>query len=158
WFSAATTEMKVTFDGPLRQFGSDTIRQIFDWYFELSTLLDLEGYVTTVANRTALMRRWKLFLQEYPLVLTPFLMRPMFDWSYDTTSLTAVADLFESAIYSTGINYLGLPSGVICPGLVNHRPAAIQLVGDYYREDVICDALEAIEDRTGILVHQLWSR
>jgi amidase len=158
WFSAATTEMKVTFDAPLRQFGSETINRIFDWYFELSNLLDLDGYITTFAARTGLMRDWKLFLNEHPLVLTPFLMRPMFDWNYDATGLAAVADLFQSAVYSTGINYLGLPAGVICPGLVDGRPAAVQLVGDYYREDVICDALQAIEDRSGVLVHDLWSR
>ncbi len=158
WFSAFSTEMRSTMDGPLRQFGSETVNQIFDWYYELSTFLDLDGYIGAVAHRTGLMRQWKLFLQEHPLVLTPFLMRPMYDWNYDASSLAAVADLFDSAIYSTGINYLGLPSGVICPGLADGRPAAVQLVADYYREDVICDALQAIEDRTGILAHQLWAQ
>ena len=158
WFSAATTEMKTTFSEPLRTYGSDTIIQIFDWYFELSELLELDGYITTIAARTALMRDWNRFLDEYPLVLTPFLMRPMFDWNYDTTGVEAVADLFASAIYSTGINYLGLPAGIIGMDLVAGRPAAVQLVGRYFREDVICDALEAIEEANGVLVDRLWER
>jgi len=158
WFSAATTEMKTTFDQPLRMYGSATIVQIFDWYFMLSDLLDLDGYITTIAARTALMRDWNRFLVDHPLVITPFLMRPMFDWDYDTIGLDAVADLFASAIYSTGINYLGLPAGIIGMDLVEDRPAAVQLVGRYFREDVVCDALEAIETANGVLAHRLWER
>lgn len=156
WFSAATTEMKTSFDQPLRTFGSPTIVEIFDWYFELSDLLDLDGYITTFAGRTALMRDWNRFLGEHPLVITPFLMRPMFDWDYDATGLDAVADIFASAVYSTGINYLGLPAGIIGMDLVEDRPAAVQIVGRYFREDIICDALEAIEAANGVLAHRLW--
>ncbi|MCZ6632630.1 MAG: hypothetical protein O7G87_04435 [bacterium] len=36
--------------------------------------------------------------------------------------------------------------------------AAIQIVGQRYREDLICNAMEAIEDRNGVLIHQLWER
>ncbi len=158
WFSAATTEMKTTFDQPLRTFGSDTITQIFDWYFELSQLLDLDGYITTMAARTALMRDWNRFLVDHPLVITPFLMRPMFDWDYDASGLESVADLFAAAIYSTGINYLGLPAGIIGMDLVDDRPAAVQIVGRYFREDIICDALEAIEAANGVMAHRLWER
>ena len=111
-----------------------------------------------LGDRTRLMREWNLFLAEYPLVITPFLMRPMFDWDYDAQGSDAVRDLFESASYSTGINYLGLPAGIIGMDLVDDRPAAIQIVGQRYREDLICDALEAIENRNGVMAHRLWER
>ena len=42
--------------------------------------------------------------------------------------------------------------------LVEGLPAAVQIVGRRYREDLICDALEAIEDRNGVLTHRLWER
>lgn len=158
WFSALTTEMKATFDEPLRTHGSETIIQIFDWYFELSELLDLPGYITASGHRSALKRDWSRFLDQYPLLLCPFLMRPQFDWDYDASGAAAVEDMFNSAIYSTGINYLGLPAGVIGTGLVEDRPAAVQIVGQRWREDLICDALEAIEERNGILPTQLWGR
>ena len=45
------------------------------------------------------------------------------------------------------INYLGLPAGVIGTGIVEDRPAAVQIVGQRYREDLICDALEALQER-----------
>lgn len=156
WFSALSTEMKEVFDAPLREYGSDTIVQIFDWYFERSELLDLGGYIRASGHRSALKRDWSRFLHDYPLVLTPFLLRPTYDWDYDTTGFDAVDDLFRSAIWSTGINYLGLPAGVVGTGMVDNRPAGIQIVGQRWREDLICDALEAIEQRNGILSTTLW--
>jgi amidase len=158
WFRAGTTEMEATLDAALRAHGSETIIQIFDWYYEMSEILDRDGYISAFGDRTRLMREWNLFLDQYPLVLTPFLMRPTFDWDYDARGFDEVKDLFDSAIYSTGINYLGLPAGVIGMDLVADRPAAVQLVGRRYREDLICDAMEAIEQRNGVLVHRLWDR
>ena len=142
----------------IEQYGSADIQNVFDSYFELSELLDLEGYISAMGDRSSILRDWSLFLDEYPLVLTPFLMRPMYDWDYDTRGVEAVRDMFGSAIYSTGVNYLGLPAGVIGMDLVDDRPAAIQIVGRRYREDLIADALEAIEERNGVMAHQLWEK
>ena len=158
WFRAGTTEMQATLDPALREHGSETINKIFDWYYEMSEILDRDKYIQAFADRTRLARDWSRFLDQHPLVLTPFLMRPTFDWNYDTRGFDQVKDLFDSAIYSTGVNYLGLPAGVIGTGMVGSRPAAVQIIGQRYREDLICDALEAIEERNGVLARQLWSQ
>ncbi|MGH1488650.1 MAG: amidase [Acidimicrobiales bacterium] len=158
WFSTAISEMEATLLGPIREHGSPVINEIFDHYFTMSTLLDRDGYIDGFADRTRLMRDWNLFLDEHPLVLTPFMMRPMYDHDYDTGGFEQVKELFDSAMYSTGINYLGLPAGVIGMDLVDERPAAIQIVGRRFREDIICDAMEAIEQRNGVLAHRLWDR
>lgn len=158
WFTTLTTEMKHLFDGPLRELGSGTIQQIFDHYFEMSNLLDMRDHIVASGHRTALKRDWSRFLDTYPLVLTPFILRPFFDWDHDAQGLEAVRDLFDASIWSTGINYLGLPAGVIGTGFAGDRPAAVQIVGQRWREDLICDALEAIEVRNGILAPELWAR
>ena len=67
-------------------------------------------------------------------------------------------DLFDAAIYSYGINYLGLPAGFVPVDLVEDLPAGVQLVGRRFREDVILDAMAAIEQRAGLLVNRLWAR
>jgi amidase len=43
-------------------------------------------------------------------------------------------------------------------GLIEGLPAGVQIIGARYREDLILDAMQAIEQRVGILVHQLWAR
>jgi len=101
-------------------------------------------------------RAWSVFLDEYPLVLSPFLMRPTYPWNYDAQSEANTHDLFRSAIYSVGVNYLGLPAGVVPAGRAADLPAGVQIIGRRYREDLILDALEAIEARLGVMAKSLW--
>lgn len=158
WFDVAVSEIVTTL-GPLaREHGSNTIQRIFEYYQRLGHVVDAEGYRTGIAERTAYTRAWNVFLADYPLVLTPFMMRPLFPWDYDARGFEETRDLFMSTIYSCGINYLSLPAGVVPIGFAEQLPAGVQLVGRRYREDLILDAMEAIEARVGILTHRLWER
>jgi amidase len=158
WFTVLLTELKGTLGPIVDQYGSDELRRIFGWYYELGKILDLDGYRAGLADRTRMMRAWSVFLDSYPLVLTPFLMRPTYPWNYDAQGLMQTKDLFDSSLYSYGVNYLGLPAGVVPIDLVEDLPAGIQLVGRRFREDVILDAMAAIEQRAGRLVNRLWER
>ncbi len=157
WFSVLLTELKGTLGPIIDRAGSDDLRRIFGWYYEIGTLLDFDGYRDGLADRTRMVRAWNLFLDSYPLVLTPFLMRPTYAWNYDALGLAQTKDLFDAAIYSYGINYLGLPAGFVPVDLVENLPAGVQLVGRRFREDVILDAMAAIEQRAGLLVNRLWA-
>ena len=157
WFSVLLTELKGTLGPLIDQSGSDDLRRIFGWYYEIGTLLDFDGYRAGLADRTRIMRAWNVFLDSYPLVLTPFFMRPTYPWNYDAQGLAQTKDLFDAAIYSYGINYLGLPAGFVPVDLVEDLPAGVQLVGRRFREDVILDAMAAIEQRAGSLVKRLWA-
>jgi len=158
WLTVLLTEFKATLGPIVEQSGSDEIRRIFGWYYEIGKILDLDDYRVGLADRTRMMRAWNVFLDSYPLVLTPFLMRPTYPWNYDALGLTQTKDLFDSAIYSYGVNYLGLPAGVVPLDLVEDLPAGVQLVGRRFREDVILDAMAAIEQCAGCLVNRLWAR
>ena len=158
WFTVLVTELQGTLGPTVDQFGSDDVRRIFGWYYELGKILDLDGYRAGLADRTRMIRAWNLFLETYPLVLTPFLMRPTYPWNYDAQGAAQVKDLFDAAVYSYGINYLALPAGVVPIDLVEDLPAGVQLVGRRFREDTILDAMAAVEQRAGSLVEQLWAR
>ena len=157
WLSTGITEIKLTLDDPVRAHGSDELGAVFDAYYEMGELLDLAGYRAGLSDRTRMMRAWNLFQEEHPLILTPLLMRPGFPWDYDAQGAKAVQDLFGAAIYSFGVNFLGLPAGVVPMGLVEGLPAGVQIIGPRYREDLVLDAMEALESRAGSLVEQLWS-
>ena len=141
-----------------RQHGSKTIQDIFGWYEQMADAVDAQGYMLGLAERTRMTRQWSVFLEAHPLVLTPFFMRPLFPWNYDAQGFAQTKDLFDAAIYSYGINYLGLPAGVVPVGLVEGLPAGVQIVGRRFREDLILDAMAAIEARAGILTRTLWER
>jgi amidase len=158
WFSVLLTEMKGTLGPTIEQHGSDELRRIFGWYYELGTILGLDGYRDGLADRTRMMRAWNVFLDRHPLVLTPFLMRPLYPWDWDARGLAQTKDIFDAAVYSYGINYVGFPAGVLPIDLVEDLPAGVQLIGRRYREDVILDAMAAVEARAGRLVDRLWAR
>jgi amidase len=42
--------------------------------------------------------------------------------------------------------------------LIEGLPAGVQLIGRRYREDMILDAMTAIEARVGVLARELWAR
>ena len=158
WFDVLVSEI-VHFLGPAaRDHGSETIRTIFEHYQRVGTPVDAAGYRQAIADRAALTREWNVFLDRYPLVLCPFLMRSMYAWDYDAQGFEQVKDLFRSAIYSTGVNYLSLPAGVVPIGFADGRPAGVQIVGRRFREDLILDAMEAVEASVGILSQTLWER
>ena len=157
WFSVLLTEIKATLGPLVDQSGSDDLRRIFGWLYEIGEILDLDGYRAGLADKTRMMRAWNVFLDAYPLVLTPFLMRPTYPWNYDALGRAQTKDLFDAAVYSYGVNYLGLPAGFVPVDLVEDLPAGVQLIGRRFREDVILDAMAAIEERAGRLVNRLWA-
>jgi amidase len=42
--------------------------------------------------------------------------------------------------------------------LVDGLPADVPIIGRRFREDLILDAMEAIERDTGVMAHRLWAR
>ena len=158
WFRTLMTEMNVGLLPQILEHGSDDIKTTFDYFFRMGEVLELDTFITDFGERTRMMRDWNLFLSEFPLTLTPFYMSRLYDWDYDLQSFEACKDFVEASSYSWSINYLGLPAGVIGTGLVEGRPGAVQVIGQRYREDLICDALEAIQQRCGRLTDQLWAR
>ena len=88
WFTVLLTELKGTLGPTIDQYGSDDIRNIFGWYDELGKTLNLDEYRAGLGDRSRMMRAWNVFLNDhYPLVLTPFLMRPMYSWNYDARGI-----------------------------------------------------------------------
>ena len=158
WFSVAIAEMKALLFPMGRQYGSATLREIFGYYERMEPELDLAGYMLGIAERTRMTRAWSVFLDAWPLVLTPFFMRENFPWNYDAQGFEQTKDLFDAGIYSHGINYLGLPAGVVPIGLVENLPAGIQIVGRRFREDLILDAMEVVEGQVGVMAKTLWAR
>ena len=158
WFRTLITEMNTALMPQVAEYGSDDIKTTFEYFFQMGELLELDDYINGFGDRTRMMRDWNPFLADYPLVLTPFYMNRLYDWDYDLQSFDACKDFLEASTYSMAINYLSLPAGVVAMDLIEDRPAAVQIVGQRYREDTICDALVSIQDRCGRLTDQLWAR
>ena len=111
-----------------------------------------------MGRRARYTRAWLLFLQDYPLFLSPFLPAPTYAWDRDEQGPAGVQEVIGSGIYSATMNYMGLPAGNISANLNDGLPVGVQIVGRRFREDLILDACEAIEQRVGVMAKHLFAR
>ena len=145
--------------GPdIEKYGSKTINAIFKNYFEYFGAYEGKELLRGLAKRSHYARQWSLFLEDYPLVLTPFLPHPTYAFDRDTQGLDGVVDALGSAVYAYAFNFIGLPAGLIGANYNEGLPVGVQIVGRRFREDMILDACEAVEKRIGIMAKTLFER
>lgn len=143
-------------------YGSQTVRDIFEVYFqEFPPFLETE-LLQMMAKRSHYARDWSLFLQDYPLVLTPFQPRPFFGPDRDTEGADGVHEVLGCAVYSYAMNFLGLPAACVPSRLaelpMGKQPISVQIVARRWREDLAVDAAQAIESRVGRMCQPLWDQ
>ncbi|NOD98801.1 amidase [Ruegeria sp. HKCCD6228] len=142
--------------------GSKTIQNIFAVYFqEFPPIVETE-MVRMLAKRSHYAREWSLFLQDYPLVLSPFLPQPFFKPDRDTEGADGVHEVLGCAVYSYAMNFLGLPAACVPARLAElpkgPQPISVQIAAQRWREDLAADAAAAIEARVGQMCLPLWEK
>ena len=139
--------------------GSEDFRRSLRGVTALARPLDAAGYMNAIAMRSRHLRNWLLFLEQWPLVLTPATVRPTPGPRADLAGDAAVRDIFYNDLrFIAAVNALGLPAAVVPAGLQQGHPVGVQLIASRYREDLCLDAARAIERRTGVLARRLWAR
>ena len=159
WCDLIMNEVRVLQQEQMLSTTSVDFQNAFDGFIGLSTPLDQAGYTKAISERSRHIRNWMMFLEEYPLLLTPTTVKPTPKVNADLGGAARVKELFWNDLrFISSMNVLGLPAAVVPVGLHNGLPVGVQIVGSRYREDLCLDAAEAVENRAGILVKQLWER
>lgn len=161
-YRALMGEVSALMGPDIEAHGTDTLKAIFAEYFRQFPPFEGEELLKAMAHRSHFAREWSLFMQEYPLILSPFLPHPFFAPGRDTEGPEGVRDVLGAALWSYSINFLGLPAGNIPTRLAKlpqgPQPVGVQVVGRRWREDLVVEALQAIEARTGTFADALWAR
>ena len=159
-YRALLTEVSHTIGADIQTHGSPAIKMVFEEYYRQFLQMDKEEFVEALAKRTYYARMWSEFMDTYPLVLTPFLPNPIFKPDRDLEGAEGVREVLGAALYSYSINYVGLPAGIVPARLSTpqggQQPIGVQLVGQRWREDLICNAMGEIESRVGRMSEPLW--
>ena len=142
----------------IETYGSETINSIFRDYHEYFGVYDPPELIRGLTRRTRYAREWSLFLQEYPLVLSPFLPHPTYKWDRDTEGIDGVIEVIGSSVYGYAMNFVGLPAGNIAADYNDGLPVGVQIAGRRFREDLVLDACEAVERHVGVMAHRLFER
>lgn len=159
WTDLLFAEMCTLSEDAMRSAGSADFNAVLDGYKAFSNPLDLRGYMAAQARRLTHLRQWLAVLEAYPVILSPLTVHRTPGPRGDLDGPDAVRRLMQTGARYMGImNYLGLPSAVVPVGLVEGHPVGVQLTATRWREDTALDAAQAIEDRAGTLLPQLWAR
>ena len=161
-FRALMGEVNIMMGKDIKQYGSETIQKIFEEYFNYFPPFEGNELIKMMAQRTYYARKWSLFLNDYPLILSPFLPKPFFSPGRDTEGSVGVKEVLGSALWSYSMNFIGQPAGNIPTHITSSgaisQPINVQVIGQRWREDLIVDAMSAIEARVGTFQNQLWEK
>lgn len=152
------SEVDALLSADIRQYGTPQINSIFGHYFDLFPPYEGKAFLRALAKRSDYVRQWLLFLEKYPLVLTPFLPTPTYTADRDAEGLDGVREVLGAGFYSYSMNFLGLPAGNVSANYNDGLPVGVQIVGRRFREDMILDACEAVEQRVGVMAQKLFAR
>src|SRR5579863_5216970 len=126
-------------------------RQFLAYSLEYLPVLDLADWATAHTARHGVARRWSLWYQEYPVLLSPVWSQPAFPLDFDIATLDNAVATLELMRPVLPANLLGTPAAVVPAGMAEGLPVGVQVMGGKYT-DLRCLAVaEAIERRLGPL-------
>ncbi len=159
WCDIITNETVVMQEAAMLKVTSVDFHTAWNGIKAKANTLDLQGWMRATAARSAHIRAWQLFFEDYPVVLAPTTVKPTPRPREDTISPERVREIFWNDIrFISAINVLGLPVAVVPVTLHEGKPIGVQLIAGRYREDLALDAAAAIEKRAGMLVRLLWEK
>jgi len=112
--------------------------------------VDLAAWANAQVQRNGLGRRWSLWFQDYPVLLSPTWTQPPFVFNFDIedeASALATVELMRPVLPA---NLLGLPAVVVPGGMADSLPVGVQVIGSRFT-DLHCLAIaEQIESACGL--------
>jgi amidase len=91
---------------------------------------------------------WNQFLQTHPVVLAPVCCERPWVVDEDVSHIARIAQAMRMVV---AVNILGLPACAVPVGCDDGLPQGVQLIGARFREDLLLDAAQAVEDRAPVL-------
>ncbi|MCX7557978.1 amidase family protein [Sulfitobacter sp. F26204] len=110
---------------------------------------DLNAVLDALQARVGFLRQWEIFLAQYPVLICPVSAEPPFP---DLLDLTDFPRCMEAQLTQVGLPLMGLPGMSVFTGFGRSEagltPLGAQLISGRYREDIMLDAAEEIEQRS----------
>jgi amidase len=112
---------------------------------------DITELATAQIARYRLARRWSLWYQDYPVLLSPVWSQPAFPLGFDLAGPDAASKTLELMRPVLPANLLGTPAAVVPAGMADGLPVGVQVMGGKYTELRCLAVAEVIERRLGTL-------
>jgi amidase len=138
----------------IEQFGDDAIRKSADNQFAVTKRMhsdfSLDAYMRGYGRRGTLMRQLQLFLQDFPVLLTPISAERTFEIDADLQDVDRMEQVINAQWPMMSLALLGFPGLSVPVSQGDGLPIGVQLVGQKFREDVVLEAGRVIEARNDV--------
>ncbi|MBV8962335.1 MAG: amidase family protein [Hyphomicrobiales bacterium] len=151
WALLVLNETRYAMLPSIEALGDEAIKRAVRAMMEITPTIDFEGFRAGMARRSSLLRDWMLFLEKYPLVLTPTSWRKPFPVGADQKGVEGMRKIFEAQSPLFVLPLLGLPGLSVPTGTADGLPTGVHLIGGRYEEERLFVAGEVIEARCGRL-------
>ena len=121
------------------------------YILDILPVADAAAWAGAFLARHGVARRWNLWYQEYPVLLSPVWTQPAFPLDYDIASAEGAAGTLELMRPVLPANLLGTPAAVVPAGMAAGLPVGVQVMGARYTELRCLAVAEVIERRLGRL-------
>jgi amidase len=154
WWKLALTEVKLGLLDEVRRVGDPGTVRFFDLMFEVYEQAfgdaGLGEFVVGYHRRGGLRRELSLFMEDYPLLLTPTSGEAPFQMGDDTESAERVAELMAHGWPGMSLPTFGFPGLGIGAVRDGGAPIGVQLIGRPFAEATLFTAAEVIEAHNGV--------
>ena len=117
---------------------------IYDQFCRISPRLSADGLMDALRARSRLVRLWRQFFADWPVLLCPVSGALPFDDNCDVRSSADFDAVIEAQIPQIVPPLMGLPGLAVTTDLSGPVPLGVQLLAAPFREDVLLDAGQVI--------------
>lgn len=146
WVQAVVADVNTIWPG-MEPVAGDGARAFVDACFAQGVFepVDQAAQLAAYVAGYGIAAEWGRFLDEHPIVLSPVCCERPWIVGDDITRVGEIAMAMRMVV---PVNILGLPAAAVPVGTDDGLPQGVQLIGARFREDLVLDAAQAIEDRT----------
>jgi amidase len=145
WSPFVLSEIGPGLSAAAQKFGDTRIQTALKTWLSVTDLVTLPGFSEILGKRYQIRREWSKFFQAYPIVITPASWRDPFPLDFDQQGPEAFRKILQAQSPSLVIALLGVPGLTVPTGLYRGLPTGVQVVAEWFREDLCFDAGAAIE-------------
>lgn len=145
WMNIVTAEEPYYVTPLIEQYGDARLRKAQAQHTMIAAAPDPRRYMEALARRTGWIRRWNIFMQDFPLLLCPVSFEPPPRHEHDPHDAESLSWIRRINTPSYTIAVLGLPAISVPTGLSGGLPTGVQIVAPQLREDMLLDAAEVVE-------------
>ncbi|QRR35609.1 amidase [Hydrogenophaga sp. YM1] len=145
WSGFALSEFGRGFRAVAEKIGDARIRKALGTWIDITKLSDFADFSKMLGVREQVRTAWRVFMEKYPVVVTPVSWKAPFPLDYDQQG----PDVFREILLAQGplfvVPFLGLPALSVPTGIQAGVPTGVQIIADHFCEGHCFDIGEAIE-------------